>query len=309
MKIAPSTGIPNASTPLPMPSAAPANTPLPLSGKVIFLDPGHGRDADGNYKWGGCVTENDEYVYVEADTVLIYALRTKEALEAQGASVYLTRSDSYMVGNYKRMAQLHIFALQSILDRSASIGTAVDADLQKILSDMLTIYDGYAIGSNRCASDLVYSYFNTPYRNKAAIYPATKKLFDMEALFSDSVLFISLHTNATASATTAHAGTMVYYIDNQTNPQYYANYQEDKNKKLAEALLTYIPQECGLPVQGIAQNDFFMLRENNFPAALVELGYHSNPEERIALLDSSMPEKVANGICLAVCSYFDSIAD
>ncbi|MCL2672437.1 MAG: N-acetylmuramoyl-L-alanine amidase [Clostridiales bacterium] len=281
-------------TPFPSPVPVPTSTPLPLSGKVVFLDPGHGRDANGKYKWGGCITEDGALVYVEADIVLSFALRAKQKLEAQGATVYLTREDSYMAGNYRRMAQLHIFALENTFP--------LDGELRALLTDMQAIYDGFASGENKSSSGLEKIYFNTPYRKTRNIRPATKALFDLEAAFADRVLFISLHTNASAAV---HSGTMVYYVDNKTNTKYYTNYQEARNKKLAEALFKYIPQEISLPAQGIARNDYFMLREHNFPAALVEVGYHSNPTDRAILTDPATPDKLARGIYLAVCAYFE----
>jgi len=279
-------------TPTPVPTAA----PLPLVGKVIFLDAGHGRDAEGKYKWGGCITEGGELVYVEADIVLSFALRAKQELETQGATVYLTREDAYMTGNYRRMAQLHLFALENM---------APVAELLPVWADMQAIYDGYASGGNRSSSHLVKTYFNTPYCNTRAIHPATETLFDREATLSDRVLFISLHTNASSTAPNEHSGTMIYYVDNKTNTAYYTNYRETQNKKLAEALFQYVPQETGLPAQGMARNDYFMLREHNFPSALIEVGYHSHPGDRAVLTDPATPDKLARGIYLAICAYFD----
>ena len=58
-----------------------ANTKTPLSGKVIYLDPGHGGiDSGTTYK----------KIY-EKDLNLLLSKKLASSLESRGATVYLTR--------------------------------------------------------------------------------------------------------------------------------------------------------------------------------------------------------------------------
>lgn len=56
--------------------------------------------------------------------------------------------------------------------------------------------------------------------------------------------------------------------------------------------------------QGIAAGDFYILRESKIPAAIVEVGFISNPEEKALLLSPAYRDKLAEAIFAGIKDYF-----
>lgn len=52
--------------------------------------------------------------------------------------------------------------------------------------------------------------------------------------------------------------------------------------------------------------DLFVLRETSMPAVLVELGFISNPQDRLKLQDPSYQEKLASAIAKGIIRYFNN---
>ena len=50
---------------------------------------------------------------------------------------------------------------------------------------------------------------------------------------------------------------------------------------------------------------FYVLRQTNIPASLVELGFLSNPDEEALLADTNYQEKLAQALLRAIERYFD----
>ena len=307
----------------------PAVPPMPVSnalaGKTIVLDAGHGYNPSrgvyygGSYDWSkqSQVAYPGGKLYIEANRVLDFALETKRYLEASGATVILTRDGKNMVGSYVRTSVLNKLALEHLLAQTANPTSGLIADIADLTGILNAIIGEYvpATDDNGTAAA---TYHYTPYPSASnklpqrEVHPRMGKIFDYERDVSD-LIFISIHTNATATSPTASNGVVTYYMNNSfyTNNKYsktyYANYRENDNARLANLLLKNVSTQTGLRNTGRnAVNDFFMIREVNVPAALVEVGYHSNWNDYNILAGESCPAQVAYGILLAVQEYFNA---
>lgn len=297
-----------APTDTPTPTETPTPTPPPLVGKTIFLDAGHGLNPVTGSALGGRWTRADGTIYYEAFYVLQIARKTKTALEAQGATVLLTRSDEDMVGNYVRMALVHQFCLARLKSQTAE--PTLLAFYDKMDAVMERVKTEYVPASNYDGATAV-AYFDTPYDSgqTTAIHPDLATLFAAEsgALFDD-VLYISIHTNAPGGTDTSRRGMVVYCMNNTVNSTYYTQYRVEDNTRLGTALLNAVTEASGIPKNSstVKYNDYFMVREHNLTAALLELGYHTNDADRAILESEAGQAAIALGITNGVLQYFTS---
>ncbi|AEE97292.1 N-acetylmuramoyl-L-alanine amidase [Mahella australiensis] len=110
------------STPAPTPTPVPAPEPQPgiLSGKVVFIDAGHGGTDPGTTNAG----------YKEKDLNLAVANKTVELLRQAGATVIPTRTADVTVELYDRTAMVNKY----ILEQEKKVAERELADLQKTLN-------------------------------------------------------------------------------------------------------------------------------------------------------------------------------
>lgn len=102
--------------------------------------------------------------------------------------------------------------------------------------------------------------------------------------------FISLHTNA---AENPQAGGSEAFVYSRTSPAF----------PLAEDILQWLRYETGLRTRGVfVRPGLYVLRNTAMPAALIELGFISNPAE--AELMSENPGLFARGIYRGIQQYF-----
>ncbi|MGG4107460.1 N-acetylmuramoyl-L-alanine amidase [Paenibacillus lautus] len=94
-------------------------------------------------------------------------------------------------------------------------------------------------------------------------------------------LFISIHGNTYEDASVS--GTETYY------------YHED-SLFLAENLQKHIVQTSGFRDRGVKKEDFFVLKDSNMPAALIEMGYLTNPQEENEMLSEDFQYRMASSI-------------
>lgn len=193
------------------------NKSLPLISKVIYLDPGHGGADSGAYYKG--VRESDLNLKI-SKTIM-------KALNAEGATVYLTRYDNYD----------------------------------------LAVPNAY----NRKRSDL---------SRRANVI--NKSGCDM---------FISIHLNASESV--SWYGAQVYY--DSINKE---------NKKIAKIFSEEAKRYLETSREYKENNTKYMQHRINRPGILFEVGFLSNPNERLLLQDSEYQEKVASVVSKAVIKYF-----
>lgn len=99
--------------------------------------------------------------------------------------------------------------------------------------------------------------------------------------------FVSIHANS-ASVSNAK-GTEVYYSPGSAN-----------GEKLAKAIQDEVVKATNLYNRGIKTANFYVLRNTNASAALVETGFISNPTEEKLLKDNAFQEKMAQAIAKGV---------
>ncbi|MFL6518347.1 MAG: N-acetylmuramoyl-L-alanine amidase, partial [Bacillus sp. (in: firmicutes)] len=81
---------------------------------------------------------------------------------------------------------------------------------------------------------------------------------------------------------------------------YYHSYQ----KALADTLFASTIGQTKLTSRGVRFGDFHVIRENSQNAALMELGYLSNPEEEMTLKSGGFQENAASGLFDGLARYF-----
>ncbi|WP_274653175.1 N-acetylmuramoyl-L-alanine amidase [Paenibacillus humicola] len=102
--------------------------------------------------------------------------------------------------------------------------------------------------------------------------------------------FVSIHYNSSTKNT---SGTLAFY------------YSENKDEPLARAIDGHLGKNAvGLKNNGISFGDFHVLRENNQPAALVELGFLTNKQDEKLVRTSSFQRDAANAIAAGLQDYF-----
>lgn len=107
-----------------------------------------------------------------------------------------------------------------------------------------------------------------------------------------SDLFVSIHCNSAANA--AANGTETY-IRNAETPA---------DRKLGAALQKRMLEECGLNDRHLRNANFYVIKNTNSPAALVELGFLSNAQEEKVLADPDMQKKFAKAIVAGINDFF-----
>jgi N-acetylmuramoyl-L-alanine amidase len=108
---------------------------------------------------------------------------------------------------------------------------------------------------------------------------------------SGADIFISLHANVASDTNTT--GSTSYYPTEQAS-------------NLALAIQTSIVKKTGTFDNGIRPANFYVLIRNNVPAALIEMGFLTNPNEAARLVDDTYQNQLAESICSGVISYFNS---
>jgi N-acetylmuramoyl-L-alanine amidase len=107
---------------------------------------------------------------------------------------------------------------------------------------------------------------------------------------SDADVFVSIHANA--SPHSKRRGVEAYYYDKSENGKILANAIQSEVIKITPAATKAAP------------GDFFVLKRNKIPAALIEIGYITNPEERTLLQSSEHQQKLAESIAKGIQNYY-----
>lgn len=102
--------------------------------------------------------------------------------------------------------------------------------------------------------------------------------------------FISLHFDSSDEPNTA-SGTTTYYYDKQ-------------GEQLAKAINPFIKEALPLNNRGVNFGDFYVLRENQQPAILLELGYINNDRDTQIIKNPEYQERIAEAITEGLIEYF-----
>lgn len=101
---------------------------------------------------------------------------------------------------------------------------------------------------------------------------------------SGADLFVSIHCNSYTEDTSIK-GFEGYY------------YQSEKSRLLAESILGVAEKCSSIEVRNIKEDDYYVLRETDAPAVLLEIGYLSNKVERNNLQSDDYKSAIAQVIC------------
>ena len=292
---------------------APAPPLPPLYGRVIILDAGHSEKHSPAYA-----------DYVEHVVMLQFALMLKPLLEAQGATVHLTRSTAEDVPLPVRAAMINMWALEELRaarildlpeDGSLECGAAeCDCEACTTINDVEEIDRLMGIMQNIIDHPSTYAgtYMNSPYRPGRRIHPDLKRIFELQdnSEIGNRFLFISLHSNATGyPINTSVNGASAYYISstNRNTSSYYTGYTySNQSRHFGETLLNHI-SAVGFRNLGMYVGNFFIIREHNVPGVLVENGFHTNRKDRTNLQDSVFLENLAESYLDAITIYFEEL--
>lgn len=102
--------------------------------------------------------------------------------------------------------------------------------------------------------------------------------------------FVSVHTNAAASA--AAYGTETYYYPGSTS-----------GEKLARAIQAAVVAVLGTYDRGVKSANFAVLRQTTMPAALVEVAFGTNPGEEAKLKDPDFQRRAGEAIAQGILNY------
>jgi len=109
---------------------------------------------------------------------------------------------------------------------------------------------------------------------------------------TDAALFVSLHHNAMADPVAARSarGCTVYYYHQQSLPAALA---------IARSLAAAIEERrCD-----VRARSFFVIRQTDMPAVLVEAAFISNPQEEMKLRNPAYLDRAARGICRGILAF------
>jgi len=127
---------------------------------------------------------------------------------------------------------------------------------------------------------------------------ANKKSGDMQARrlvanTSHADIFISIHQNSFNSSSVK--GFQAFYYN-----------ESDNSKKLATSIQGRLKEfvNPGNKLESRANKNYYVLKQTEMPAVLVECGFLTNPGERSMLTNDEYQEKIAWGIYLGVVDYF-----
>ncbi|VBB04976.1 n-acetylmuramoyl-l-alanine amidase [Lucifera butyrica] len=77
-----------------------------------------------------------------------------------------------------------------------------------------------------------------------------------------------------------------------------------RSSGLASTIQTSLINETCAVDNGVSPADFYVLVHNDIPAALIEMGYLSNPAEALCLMNNCYQNLIANGILNGIINYF-----
>lgn len=108
-------------------------------------------------------------------------------------------------------------------------------------------------------------------------------------------IFISIHHNS--SANTGLTGTTTYYF-----------HKSMFDVVLAQSIQAAMVQAGGLVNIGVRPANFFVVKNTTMPAALLEIGFLSNPQEELILANPSFQQKMAQAIVAGIDQFFGQAA-
>ncbi|MCL2218151.1 MAG: N-acetylmuramoyl-L-alanine amidase [Defluviitaleaceae bacterium] len=112
---------------------------------------------------------------------------------------------------------------------------------------------------------------------------------------SHADIFVSIHQNAFASSS-VH-GAQAFYFNESDNSLKLATFVQDRLREFADPGNKFKPK---------ANSNYFVLKQTQMPAVLVECGFLTNSSERSRLKSEEYQEKIAWSIYLGIVDYFNA---
>ncbi len=279
-----------------------ADADKPLTGAVVFIDPGHGgEDLGAVYPRHPVKPE-----IIESRINLSVAFTLKELLEDAGAKVVLTREDDYFYRLYYRSA---VVAKNILEDFQSKL--SADSPNKHIIAEYISEMDETIERNDHDdPADIFYP---------KGVDPVIRNILDIQSGYSNCI-FLSLHCNAAAEPDTLK-GTKVYYATNASvynmqvssskdivKPEY-QNFNDTERQRLANIIYSNITGDLpGMtyfdPDEAVQATDYSVIRETNLVSALIEMGFVNHTEDREVLLQPANQEKYAQAIYRSIIEYF-----
>jgi len=111
---------------------------------------------------------------------------------------------------------------------------------------------------------------------------------------SDADIFVSIHQNAFGSGSVK--GAQAFYFNESDNSQKLATKVQDRIKEFVDSSNKFKPK---------ANGNYYVLKQTEMPAVLVECGFLTNSGERYKLTTDEYQEKMAWAIYLGIVDYFN----
>jgi len=115
---------------------------------------------------------------------------------------------------------------------------------------------------------------------------------------SHADIFVSIHQNAYASSNVK--GAQVFYFNESDNSQKLANLVQDRIKEFVDA---------GNKLKPRPNSNYYVLKQTEMPAVLVECGFLTNYNDRQKLTSEAYQNKMAWGIYLGIVDYFNGLTE
>jgi N-acetylmuramoyl-L-alanine amidase len=113
-------------------------------------------------------------------------------------------------------------------------------------------------------------------------------------------LFVSIHYNS-APSVKAHGIEIFYYQGEKEDTRSRAS------KSFAEDVLDVLLTATKAKSRGVKNGNLHVLRENSFPAILIEGGFLTNSDERKLIYTKAYQEKIAMGIAKGIDKYLKEV--
>jgi len=108
---------------------------------------------------------------------------------------------------------------------------------------------------------------------------------------TDADIFVSIHANS---------------FPNQETSGVISFYQSGRPNNLAASIQEALVKESGAIDKGVRTENFYVMRENDITAALIEIGFLTNAPEALRLTNDVYQSKVAEGITRGINNYLQS---
>jgi len=280
-----------------------AESDLPLDGRVIILDAGHGLGASNRFAG-----------YDEQVRMLLLAQKIQQELEARGATVLMTRPTQTDVLLPVRAALMNKWSLEAIrAERLQALNAAQPSQRTVLQNEIAEIDRLIRVTEKIIRNPDVYApiYMNTPFDMSLArrIHPDWRKIFELQntPIIRHNFLVISLHSNASSSLNVNGADVFFSTNCNPRNVTYFANYSYEYNMRIFGDILLDNIHNIGINRRDLIPHHWFVIRENNLPSVLVENGFHTNSRDRALLMDNNFIARLAMVYVNSIEQYFAAI--